>query len=50
MPSINLIGQKFGRWTVIEKAPSKGATYWKCQCDCGTIRNVRGSSLRNGES
>ena len=24
MPSVNLIGQKFGRWTVIEKAPVKG--------------------------
>ena len=51
MPNVNLVGQKFGRWTVIEKTPTKGkAIYWKCQCDCGTIRNVRGSSLRNGES
>ena len=52
MPTENLIGQKFGRWTVIERAPSrKGrAAYWICQCDCGTKREVRGQNLKNGKS
>lgn len=48
---IDLTGQKFGRWTVIEKDNSKkGTAYWICQCDCGTTRSVCGTSLRGGVS
>lgn len=48
---IDLTGQRFGRWTVLNKAPSKNRmVYWNCQCDCGTIKTVKGASLRNGES
>ena len=48
---IDLTGQKFGRWKVIEKDNSKkGTAYWICLCDCGTMRSVCGSSLRNGAS
>ena len=53
MPTtINLLGQKFGRLTVIDFAPSritpKGSQikYWKCQCDCGTIKEVCAQNLR----
>ena len=50
-PLIDLTGQKIGRWTVLEKAPNKNKTvYWLCQCDCGTIKEVRGQCLREGES
>lgn len=49
-PRINLIGQKFGRLTVVERAPSrKGKTYWKCLCDCGKYREVQTRHLRNGK-
>lgn len=49
-PRINLIGQKFGRLTVIEQAPSrKGKTYWKCLCDCGKYKEVQTRHLRNGK-
>lgn len=48
---IDLTGQRFGRWTVLRYAGShNGAAFWECQCDCGTIRNVRASCLRSGES
>lgn len=50
---IDLTGQRFGRLTVIEKAPSKsGCTnaVWLCKCDCGNIISVRSPSLRKGES
>lgn len=48
---IDLTGKRFGRWMVLSKAPSKNRmVYWNCQCDCGTIRAVKGASLRNGES
>lgn len=46
-----MIGQKFGRWTVLEQAPSRNhKKYWTCQCECGTIREVLGTDLRNGKS
>lgn len=48
----NLIGQRFGRWTVIEamKNPTGTAAMWLCKCDCGTERGVLGKNLRNGRS
>ena len=52
----NLIGKKYGRWTVIDKAPDqitpKGYhnVMWKCRCECGTIKIVRGKSLVHGIS
>lgn len=52
MPAfIDLVGQKFGRWTVLERAPNKGkSVYWVCQCDCGTIKQVKAASLKSGRS
>lgn len=51
MGKINLLGQKFGKWTVIGEAPSRGKrSYWLCQCECGTIREVYGSDLRGGRT
>lgn len=33
---LNLLGQKYGRLTVIAEAPSQnGNGAWICQCDCG---------------
>ena len=47
MPNlIDLTGMRFGKLLVIERAPNKsGRTYWKCKCDCGAEKEVRGSSL-----
>lgn len=48
---IDLTGQKINRWTIIERAENKGkAVYWKCKCECGTIKDVKGSHLRDGSS
>lgn len=48
---IDLTGQRFGRWTVLRYAGShNGRAFWECRCDCGKIRDVRGSDLRNGRS
>ena len=48
----NIMGKKFGRWTVTEyKGTDKwNHALWECKCDCGTIRIVHGKSLRRGES
>lgn len=47
---IDLTGQKIGHWTVLKRDKTKQTTYWICQCDCGTIKSVCASSLRNGKS
>lgn len=45
----DLTGQKFGRLTVIERAPNKGKkTMWRCKCDCGNETVVAGGNLTNG--
>lgn len=47
---INLVGQKFGSLTVLERAPGKNKqVYWTCQCDCGTIKDVKSQHLREGK-
>lgn len=46
---IDLVGQKFGHLTVLERDLSKKkATYWICQCNCGTIKSIKGSHLKDG--
>lgn len=51
MKSLDLTGRKYGRWTVIRKAESTdGRSWFFCQCECGTERNVRGQRLINGGS
>lgn len=46
----NLIGQKFGRLTVIERNGSnkRSQANWLCLCDCGKKITVLGARLRNG--
>jgi hypothetical protein len=45
---INLAGQKFGRWKVIERAGASksGSPIWRWVCDCGTTGLVTSDSLR----
>jgi len=49
---IDLTGQVFGRWTVMEDAGSDkhGNREWLCHCSCDTERTVTGARLRNGTS
>lgn len=44
---LNLVGQKFGKLLVIEKAETdkNGHRYFVCQCECGNIVKVSGSNL-----
>ncbi len=45
------IGETYNFWTIIDKAPSRNKhTYWLCQCQCGTIRAVLGTDLKNNKS
>lgn len=46
---IDLTGQRFGRWTVIERVENKcGRTCWKCRCDCGKTKDVYAINLTRG--
>lgn len=47
----NLTGKKFARLTVLSfhHKDKKYNTYWLCQCECGNIRVVRATHLKNGE-
>lgn len=46
-----MIGQKFGRLTVIERAPNKSEKpRWKCACECGGSTISFASSLRRGRA
>lgn len=45
-------GQKFGKWTVLEYAgkDERSNHFYKCQCECGIIKNVKKSNLTSGHS
>lgn len=55
---MNLIGQKFGKLTVVEKIGSRQVgkssrsrcMFWKCVCDCGGSSEVATASLTSGNS
>lgn len=48
----NLVGQRFGRWTVLERVHKSNSKkpFVKCICDCGTVKVVRTDSLKRGDS
>lgn len=47
-----MIGERFGRWTVVGDPvlSARGERKWLCRCDCGTERHVLERSLRSGGS
>ena len=53
---INLKGMKFGRLTVLRRAPGKATrnayknAMWVCKCDCGTIKSIAGPNIRRGDT
>lgn len=51
--AIDLVGERFGRLEVLERAPGRGTSdsaFWKCKCDCGNIVTVSSSSLKQGDT
>lgn len=48
---LNLIGQKFNRLTVIKEGNSlPNKSKWICLCDCGNIKEIVGTRLKNNET
>lgn len=52
MAVIDMTNKKCGKWHVLHRDLTKtgGAAYWICQCECGTIKSIRGQALRDGSS
>lgn len=50
MRSIDLTGQRFGRYLVIAKTgTAAGKSMWLCECMCGAKKSVRGTHLTSGK-
>lgn len=48
---VDLVGQRFGKLTVIEEAYVKNyARYWRCKCDCGNETIVQTRKLKCGDT
>lgn len=48
--SRNLTGMRFGKLIAVRLTDIKDgkANVWECRCDCGTVKNVRSTSLTSG--
>ena len=51
MKLIDLIGQRYGKLTVVSRSNIKKSNkiYWNCICDCGKETIVSGNNLRTGK-
>lgn len=50
---IDLTGRKFGRWTVLDRAPNAeraNGSRWNCICACGSVGVVQAGNLSRGMS
>jgi len=49
---LELSGQTYGRWTVLQRVRNSeaGVTMWLCECSCGTQRPIKGHLLTSGRS
>lgn len=44
---IDMTGQQYGKWLVLNIGTKRHPTHWLCRCECGTIRDIpRGNLIR----
>lgn len=48
--NIDILGNRYGRLVVLGKKFIGKKKYWECKCDCGVIKNILETSLRQGGS
>jgi hypothetical protein len=46
----SLVGQRFGRWTLVDRMPPSNRPAYACDCDCGRSAVVRLDTLLSGLS
>lgn len=44
-----MIGEKFGKLTILDKIKKYDKSYFICKCDCGNIKEVRIDHLKNNK-
>ena len=47
---LELEGQHFGAWLVLEIDDARRKRRWKCRCACGVLKSLRQSSLVSGQT
>lgn len=52
MIAVDLVGQQFGRLTILRRAENdtRGQAKWTCRCICGQEKVIRGKDLRDGKT
>lgn len=46
----DISGRKYGKLTVLQRAENRGKqTFWRCKCECGNVKDIRGGDLKNGK-
>lgn len=50
MPSINELGNRYGKLTVVKKVEGLRNSRWICRCDCGNEIEISGRNLRLGKA
>jgi hypothetical protein len=47
----DMIGKKFGKWTVLRvSGKSHNSLQYSCMCECGKLQDIHGPSLRTGNT
>lgn len=50
-PAPDLVGQRFGRLTVVSRASNRrNKSYWSCKCECGGEIVAQGVQMRSGRT
>jgi hypothetical protein len=50
MHRLDIIGEKYGRLTVLEFSHVRGSnSFWKCLCDCGNFHVASANKMRTGD-
>lgn len=51
---ISIAGEKFGRWTAVERGENsshkRNNIRWVCKCECGNVALINKASLMRGDS
>lgn len=51
--ALELVGQKFSQWTVIERSPTgpiPARVFWRCRCECGNEQILSSGTLTSKNS
>ena len=52
MVAVIPVGERFGKWIVIERGyhVNDKHVYWRCRCDCGAVKTIMAGNVRAGKT